>query len=152
MPNVIIQHFFISATLTCTCTMYTPILAGTHPSTTLHTMLLTTLLLTSQYCFIRAKSLQEHNEESKQHNKTKTNSELASCSHGSRQCLFPFIFNNRIITSCTTIDGDTTPWCATAVNTERVMTRWGYCTQDCPGVREVMMYIHPDNSVGSCGE
>eukprot|EP00091_Calanus_sinicus_P012728 TRINITY_DN28472_c0_g1_i1.p1 TRINITY_DN28472_c0_g1~~TRINITY_DN28472_c0_g1_i1.p1 ORF type:complete len:193 (+),score=51.83 TRINITY_DN28472_c0_g1_i1:79-579(+) len=30
------------------------------------------------------------------------------------------------------------------------MTAWGYCHRECPGVREVEMFIHPDNAVGSC--
>ena len=114
--------------------------------------LLLSLITSLQYTTNNAKTLHAQTDHMKHQNKTKVSSDLASCSHGSRQCVFPFIFNNRIITSCTTIDGDTTPWCATGVDREQVMTQWGYCSQECPGVKDIQMFIHPDNAVGSCGE
>lgn len=112
------------------------------------TYCLVIVLLLTHHCSAKPSHLQH---QFKEQNQTKTSSELASCSHGPKQCVFPFIFNNRIITSCTTIDGDTTPWCATSVSREEKMTGWGYCARDCPGVKDVEMYVHPDNAVGSCG-
>jgi hypothetical protein len=109
---------------------------------------LTFLLLSYEHC--DGKPADFHPDETKPH-EIKSNTGLASCSSGQNQCVFPFKFNNRIITSCTTIDGDTTPWCATAVNRDEKMTAWGYCHRECPGVKDVEMFIHPDNAVGSCG-
>jgi len=116
-------------------------------ATMITTYCLVIVLLLTHHCSAKPSHLQH---QVKEQNQTKTSSELASCSHGPKQCVFPFIFNNRIITSCTTIDGDTTPWCAIAVSREEEMTGWGYCARDCPGVKDVEMYVHPDNAVGSC--
>ena len=44
----------------------------------------------------------------------------SSCSDvrtsGCGNCVFPFIFAGRIHTTCTTMDGDSTPWCSTKVS------------------------------------
>ena len=58
---------------------------------------------------------------------------------------------NRIFTSCTTLDGDSEPWCATEVTGEGEMERWGYCDNSCPGLAPAQPYIHPDNAPGLCG-
>ena len=50
------------------------------------------------------------------------------------QCIFPFNFNGRIITSCTTIDGDSSAWCATATTSQGRMTEWAYCGPRHPAV------------------
>ena len=48
-----------------------------------------------------------------------TGGEQSSFSHvlsGCGNCVFPFIFGGRIHTTCTTMDGDSTPWCSTKVS------------------------------------
>ena len=113
---------------------------------------LAVLLLSYPHCNAKPAEFEKDKTQMKPLNPTgKSGSDLASCSGGSNPCVFPFVFNNRIIPSCTTIDGDTTAWCATAVNSDAKMTSWGYCDSSCPGVKAVEMFIHPDNAVGSCG-
>ena len=75
-------------------------------------------------------------------------SETVSCD----TCVFPFQFAGRVITTCTTIDGDPRAWCATSVNSDTGMTGWGYCEDTCPGVTadNPEHYIHPDNMPGHC--
>jgi len=52
-------------------------------------------------------------------------------------CVFPFNFGGVSHSSCTTIDGDTTPWCSTQTdaNNDHVpgVGAWGYCDASCPG-------------------
>merc|ERR1712071_318256 len=51
-------------------------------------------------------------------------------------CAFPFNFGGVSHTGCTTIDGDTTPWCSTQTdaNNDHVsgIDAWGYCDASCP--------------------
>jgi len=70
---------------------------------------------------------------------------------GTQACVFPFIFNNRIYTQCTSSDGDE-PWCATQVDSGTGnWQKWGYCNSGCPGVIAANeMNVHPDNEVGKC--
>ena len=67
-------------------------------------------------------------------------------------CVFPFKFGNRIHNTCTTIDGDATPWCSTQVDTSgnHVAGNWEYCKSNCPGVAAPAMTVNPLNAAGSC--
>ena len=51
-------------------------------------------------------------------------------------CVFPFNYMGVSHTGCTTIDGDTTPWCSTMTdeNNDHVsgVGAWGYCDASCP--------------------
>merc|ERR1711974_220686 len=51
-------------------------------------------------------------------------------------CAFPFNFMGVSHIGCTTIDGDTTPWCSTQTdaNDDHVpgVGAWGYCDASCP--------------------
>jgi len=51
-------------------------------------------------------------------------------------CVFPFNYMGISHTGCTTIDGDTTPWCSTQTdaNNDHVpgVGAWGYCEESCP--------------------
>ena len=51
-------------------------------------------------------------------------------------CVFPFTFMGVSHFGCTTIDGDTTPWCSTQTdaNDDHVsgVGAWGYCDASCP--------------------
>merc|ERR1719381_10327 len=51
-------------------------------------------------------------------------------------CAFPFNFMGVSHFGCTTIDGDTTPWCSTQTdaNNDHVsgVGAWGYCEVSCP--------------------
>ena len=51
-------------------------------------------------------------------------------------CVFPFNFMGVSHFGCTTIDGDTTPWCSTMTdeNNDHVsgVGAWGYCDASCP--------------------
>ena len=70
---------------------------------------------------------------------------------GCGNCVFPFIFSGRVHTTCTTIDGDATPWCPKEVDENGVFSgTWEYCEPDCPGVSPPEMTISPANAVGSC--
>lgn len=66
-------------------------------------------------------------------------------------CVFPFIFNGRIFDTCTTIDGDSQPWCSKTSDWEG---QWEYCTSSsCPGTSETTVQQiseNPLNSAGSC--
>jgi len=65
---------------------------------------------------------------------------------GTKACRFPFTFNNRVYTQCTTSDGDE-PWCVTGDTGDT----WGYCSDGCPGViAGNEMNVHPDNEAGKC--
>ena len=76
---------------------------------------------------------------------------MASCtSSSSSSCKFPFRYMNRIFSSCTTLDGDEEPWCATSLSAGGQMTSWGYCDSSCLDTRTG--YVHPDNAPGLCGE
>ena len=51
-------------------------------------------------------------------------------------CVFPFIYGNRIHDRCTSIDGDA-PWCSTAVDStgNHIQGNWEVCTDPtCPGM------------------
>ena len=67
-------------------------------------------------------------------------------------CVFPFFFNGRLINTCTTIDGDATPWCATSVDgSGNYGGTWEFCEESsCPGVATPTMSVNPSNAVGSC--
>merc|ERR1712180_137907 len=66
-------------------------------------------------------------------------------------CIFPFTYYGRIHETCTTIDGDSTPFCATGVDASGTLVdEYGYCNADCPGVAAPTLYIHPDNVAGQC--
>merc|ERR1719394_27265 len=51
-------------------------------------------------------------------------------------CVFPFNFMGVSHFGCTTIDGDTTPWCSTQTDAEdnhvSGVNAWGYCDSSCP--------------------
>merc|ERR1712218_748631 len=51
-------------------------------------------------------------------------------------CAFPFNYMGVLHYGCTTIDGDTTPWCSTQTdaNNDHVsgVGAWGYCDASCP--------------------
>ena len=73
-------------------------------------------------------------------------------------CVFPWIYGGRIHEGCTTIDGDSQPWCSTQVDSTGVHvaggTNWEYCTESsCPGTSATttpQMSINPLNAPGSC--
>ena len=70
-------------------------------------------------------------------------------------CMFPFIFGDRIHESCTTFDGDTQPWCSTKVDSNvSGGGHWEYCTDSsCPGTSvstTQQMSVNPLNAPGSC--
>ena len=67
-------------------------------------------------------------------------------------CVFPFVFNNRLSDRCTTMYGGE-PWCATSVDSQGSMTEFEYCTDpSCPGLagNSEEMSVHPMNAVGNC--
>merc|ERR1711892_1073286 len=71
--------------------------------------------------------------------------------NGCGNCVFPFVFSGRIHNTCTTIDGDATPWCATSVDAAgNYAGTWEACEESCPGVTPPTMTINPSNAVGSC--
>merc|ERR1712210_418983 len=55
-------------------------------------------------------------------------------------CAFPFNYMGVSHSGCTTIDGDTTPWCSTQTdaNDDHVsgVGAWGYCDASCPCSRD----------------
>merc|ERR1711981_1113594 len=61
-------------------------------------------------------------------------------------CAFPFNFMGVLHFGCTTIDGDTTPWCSTQTdaNDDHVsgVGAWGYCDASCP-VQETVATTTP---------
>merc|ERR1712226_1675606 len=65
---------------------------------------------------------------------TTTGSGNSSCGN----CVFPFTFMEVEHTGCTTIDGDTNPWCSTLVDENGVHVsgggHWEYCGSECPTV------------------
>ena len=78
-------------------------------------------------------------------NSSKPSSEKSGCGN----CVFPFLYSNRIHDRCTTIDGDN-PWCSL---TYEWTGNWEYCTSSsCPGVAPPTetMTVNPGNKVGSC--
>ena len=81
-------------------------------------------------------------KKSKSRNSTSEKSECGNC-------VFPFIYGDRIHDICTTIDGDE-PWCSL---TYEWTGQWEYCTNlSCPGVDSPKenMTVSPGNEVGSC--
>jgi len=78
-------------------------------------------------------------------NSSKPSSEKSGCGN----CVFPFLYSNRIHDRCTTIDGDN-PWCSL---TYEWTGNWEYCaSSSCPGVTPPTetMTVNPGNKVGSC--
>ena len=76
-------------------------------------------------------------------------SDTSSCS---TNCVFPFIYRGRKHDLCSTSDGSS-PWCATSVNMDGVMTSWTYCADDCPGASKnttPQMDFNFDNAPGNC--
>ena len=74
----------------------------------------------------------------------------ASNSTGCGNCVFPFLYANRIHDRCTTFDGDSSAWCST---TYEWTGSWEYCTSSsCPGVAAPteQMSANPYNAEGSC--
>ena len=73
---------------------------------------------------------------------------------GCGNCVFPFIHQRRQSDRCTTIDGDSQPWCATQVDTAGNMVAREYCQDlSCPGMENgnpPPMTVHPQNAVGEC--
>ena len=69
-------------------------------------------------------------------------------------CVFPFITNRRESDRCTTVDGNSAPWCATSVDSSGNMLSWEYCTDpSCPGLSATNsppMTVHPENAAGKC--
>merc|ERR1712218_453937 len=61
-------------------------------------------------------------------------------------CVFPFNYMGVSHFGCTTIDGDTTPWCSTQTdaNDDHVsgVGAWGYCDASCP-VQETEAHEYP---------
>ena len=61
-------------------------------------------------------------------------------------CAFPFNYMGVSHFGCTTIDGDTTPWCSTQTdaNDDHVggIGAWGYCDASCPvqGLENSQLY------------
>merc|ERR1719504_606037 len=51
-------------------------------------------------------------------------------------CVFPFTYMDVTHFGCTTIDGDSTPWCSTQTDPDDVhvggVGAWGYCDASCP--------------------
>jgi len=48
-------------------------------------------------------------------------------------CVFPFTVAGLVQNACTTVDGDSRPWCSTKVDAAgtHVVGNWGYCHADC---------------------
>merc|ERR1712088_1257631 len=67
-------------------------------------------------------------------------------------CAFPFNYMGVLHYGCTTIDGDTTPWCSTQTdaNNDHVsgVGAWGYCDASCP-VQETVATTTPTTGSGS---
>ena len=59
-------------------------------------------------------------------------------------CEFPFNYMDVSHTGCTTIDGDTRPWCITQTTANGDMAAsgaWGYCGASCP-VEGILIWRH----------
>ena len=72
-----------------------------------------------------------------------TNTSTGACGN----CVFPFTVNGRISDRCTTIDGDSQPWCFTSNGGIE------YCTDSsCPGLQgnSPPITVHPENEAGKC--
>ena len=69
-------------------------------------------------------------------------------------CVFPFISGSRQSDRCTTVDGNSSPWCATSVDSSGYMLSWEYCSDpSCPGLAATNsppMTVHPENAAGKC--
>merc|ERR1719400_2059713 len=67
---------------------------------------------------------------------TGTGSGSGSSTGSGSACVFPFNYMGVSHFGCTTIDGDTTPWCSTQTdaNDDHVsgVGAWGYCDASCP--------------------
>jgi hypothetical protein len=79
---------------------------------------------------VQADTIHELNEEVNMGRNCSTLLGAAECSATSgpeagSPCVFPFTFMGVSHSSCTTIDGDSVPWCFTK-------TSWGYCGATCP--------------------
>lgn len=120
----------------------------------LHSKLYCVALQNRLICFILVEpstpKVDFHNhmkDKMKSHNSTIVTSTDNSCGN----CVFPFIFNGRIHDSCTTIDGDSTPWCSKSYE---YSGQWEYCIEStCPGTSTATTQqpsVNPDNAAGSC--
>ena len=51
------------------------------------------------------------------------------------ECIFPFTYAGTQYVSCTAVDNDGVPWCATQTdgNNDYVEGKWGNCAARCPG-------------------
>jgi len=51
-----------------------------------------------------------------------------------KSCKFPFVYQEQIFYTCTTVDNGHQPWCATEVNDEghHIIGKWGICSNSCP--------------------
>ena len=69
-------------------------------------------------------------------------------------CVFPFIHEGRQRDRCTTVDGNSSPWCATSVDSSGNMLAFEYCSDpSCPGMAAANsppMTVHPENAAGKC--
>ena len=53
-----------------------------------------------------------------------------------KACIFPFTYQGRSYSECTTAGGFPQAWCATAINiygSHQATGQWGYCDSSCPG-------------------
>jgi len=68
-----------------------------------------------------------------------------------RDCVFPFLYNDRLHHTCTNIDGEQRKWCRTGRN---LAGNWAYCLDEtCPGVSVAstpQINVDPRNEVGKC--
>ena len=49
-----------------------------------------------------------------------------------KPCMFPFIFEDRVVRSCITGPNRQRPWCSTSTIYES--GKWGYCSDTCPSM------------------
>jgi len=51
-----------------------------------------------------------------------------------KSCKFPFVYQGQVFFTCTTMDNDHQPWCATEVNDKNhlIIGKWGSCSNACP--------------------
>ena len=61
-----------------------------------------------------------------------------------KPCMFPFIFQDRIVKSCITGHKRTKPWCSTTTIYES--GNWGYCSDACPSIFG-MRYFYKNHKI-----